>query len=275
MRHRGVPPDDEVELRQLPPVVNPGRNEAHQGQRRDSHNLRADPRGRLDLLRKPRSQRPHRIQTPITCNTCKPHLARVGGCQGEDLYTRHFRKRLIFDLNMRIDELNCKQRVAWIDCLKTLAIFLVLWGHCIQLLQNGEMHWNNDVYSFIYGFHMPLFMAISGFFSKNLLKLDITSLLRKKGIQFLFPVIVWGSLAWGLDTFGARTSGMSIQYAIVFRYLWFLKSIFICVCLFYFAFKICKGLGGGIISSNFKSGDILFSSSIYVPLFSLWISAVY
>ena len=70
--------------------------------------------------------------------------------------------------------MNNKKRIEWIDYLKAFACFLVVLGHLIQSLQKA----NIDKYQyiteyinwFIYLFHMPLFMCMSGvlYFRKNL-----------------------------------------------------------------------------------------------------------
>lgn len=51
-----------------------------------------------------------------------------------------------------------KDRVYWIDYLKAFAIFLVVLGHS-GLDDDGWLK------SWIYGFHMPLFVFVSGFFA--------------------------------------------------------------------------------------------------------------
>ena len=52
----------------------------------------------------------------------------------------------------------------YINIVKGLAIFLMLWGHCIQYLAQGSFDFfENSVFKFIYSFHMPLFMIISGY----------------------------------------------------------------------------------------------------------------
>lgn len=54
-----------------------------------------------------------------------------------------------------------------LDNLKGIAIFLVVWGHSLQYLNNGEFDFfENSLFQVIYSFHMPLFMVISGFFQK-------------------------------------------------------------------------------------------------------------
>jgi len=48
------------------------------------------------------------------------------------------------------------------DIIKGYAIFLVVLGHVIQ---NFGLDWqSNGLELFIYSFHMPLFMAVSGHF---------------------------------------------------------------------------------------------------------------
>lgn len=48
-------------------------------------------------------------------------------------------------------------RYNWVDWSKSIAIFLVIWGH--MPMQSG-------IYTFIYSFHMPLFFLISGYLYK-------------------------------------------------------------------------------------------------------------
>ncbi len=76
-------------------------------------------------------------------------------------------------------------RIAFIDRMKGLAIILVVVGH---LLKTGE---DGIVYQFIYSFHMPLFMFLSGIVVKD--SIPIMKLARKLS-QFLWPFIVVGSL---------------------------------------------------------------------------------
>lgn len=47
-----------------------------------------------------------------------------------------------------------KQRILWIDILRGIAMFLVVYGHTSQ---------NAEIKKYIYAFHMPLFFIISGF----------------------------------------------------------------------------------------------------------------
>lgn len=67
-----------------------------------------------------------------------------------------------------------KNRNQQIDILRGTAVLLMVWGHCIQFgsgseyLQNN-VFFQNNVFKFIYTFHMPLFMALSGYlFNKTI-----------------------------------------------------------------------------------------------------------
>jgi fucose 4-O-acetylase-like acetyltransferase len=59
------------------------------------------------------------------------------------------------------------ERNNFFDSLKFILIFLVVLGHVMEY-EIYENHLRLTVFSFIYTFHMPLFIFISGYFSKNL-----------------------------------------------------------------------------------------------------------
>ena len=58
-----------------------------------------------------------------------------------------------------------EKRIYSFDTLKFLLIFLVLFGHMME--SSRDLSFNSQIYSCIYLFHMPLFIFISGFFSKK------------------------------------------------------------------------------------------------------------
>lgn len=55
------------------------------------------------------------------------------------------------------------KRMWQFDFLKFLSAFLVIFGHA--LLHYGYPRFDHPLCSFIYSFHMPLFMVMSGYFS--------------------------------------------------------------------------------------------------------------
>ena len=83
----------------------------------------------------------------------------------------------------------------YINIVKGLAIFLMLWGHCIQYCIPSDIDFfENPVFKAIYSFHMPLFMLISGYlFYFSSIKRELKELLihRCKG---LMQTIIMGGI---------------------------------------------------------------------------------
>lgn len=127
------------------------------------------------------------------------------------------------------------ERIRSLDLLKFLAIFLVVWGHVIQHIPTGEPA-QNPVYRLIYSFHMPLFMAIAGFFAVSVKKYSISKLLSKKGIELLLPAICIGGIVAAVDILSNTPIHKTI-HSFIFC-IWFLKSLFICYILYYAASSI-------------------------------------
>lgn len=59
-----------------------------------------------------------------------------------------------------------KERIQKWDILKFFLIFLVVFGHMLDVFPNPA-DWMKSVFLFIYTFHMPVFIFISGMFSKR------------------------------------------------------------------------------------------------------------
>ena len=68
-------------------------------------------------------------------------------------------------------------------------MFLVLWGHAIQHLSPAAYD-ENPMYIFIYSFHMPLFMMVSGFFAGSVIDREWRDTFGKKFVQLILPTII-------------------------------------------------------------------------------------
>ncbi|WP_254411882.1 acyltransferase family protein [Dyadobacter diqingensis] len=86
-----------------------------------------------------------------------------------------------------------KNRVAYIDHLKGISILLVVVGHFIQY--NTIESKDSRLFSFIYSFHMPLFMFISGYVAylsiNERIFQNYSSFLLKKIRSLLVPFFAW------------------------------------------------------------------------------------
>ena len=62
------------------------------------------------------------------------------------------------------------ERLIWADSLKGWLILLVILGHAIQCTLGADCE-NNHVWNLIYSFHMPAFMAVSGWLAYRVITL--------------------------------------------------------------------------------------------------------
>lgn len=80
-----------------------------------------------------------------------------------------------------------KTRDYWFDNAKALLILSVVVGHFATSSQMNGQEWVNDIAKFIYFFHMPVFMIISGRFSRGRVERKET---EKAVCQLLFPYAI-------------------------------------------------------------------------------------
>ena len=121
------------------------------------------------------------------------------------------------------------KRIVYLDLVKLFTIYLVILGHVIAMMVNGYSV-GGRLYAFIYSFHMPLFMLLSGYFvSSRLGEMPIVALIKKKGRQLLLPSItctliccVYICLTQEHPNYRDEMIGNS----------WFLKTLFVYYVLF-------------------------------------------
>lgn len=134
-----------------------------------------------------------------------------------------------------------------LDLLKAFAIFCVVWGHSIQYFGRSSWFFDNPVFAFIYSFHMPLFMFISGYFSLSAFKRKPIDFFRHKFMQLLLPCLSWGLIMYfSLELMG-RNSQLSFE-GLLSSY-WFLTACFLSYALIYLLRLATKSLWVTVIIS--------------------------
>lgn len=154
-----------------------------------------------------------------------------------------------------------------LDNLKGLLIFLVVFGHSLELIK--EQHIIISVaYIFIYLFHMPAFVFISGYFSKNLEKAR-ESAFTTFFLPFILFNTLWNVLAVLFTQDRALFSFMTPGWA-----LWYLLSMFewriMLKDLVKVKFILPISLIVGLFSGLFGEFDALLSISrtlVFFPFF--------
>lgn len=133
-----------------------------------------------------------------------------------------------------------------IDIIKGIAIFLVLWGHCIQSIAGDEGFFSNWVIRIIYSFHMPLFMVMSGYLFQRTSQKDFLTILKGKLIALGIPFIIWNLLLYLrkcifiLMNTHRFAFDFSEMVSALFSGLWFLKSLFIITIITFFVVRRCN-----------------------------------
>lgn len=126
-----------------------------------------------------------------------------------------------------------KERIAYIDYIKAIAIFLVVMGHTISLLWGTENGSDEIIYRIIYSFHMPLFMFVSGLCAyKSDVNWNCKSwffAVRKKSKQLLWPYIIWGVVTTTLVGSNFIDGALRVTHGGA----WFLLCLFEIFVVFY------------------------------------------
>lgn len=140
---------------------------------------------------------------------------------------------------------NKSERELLPDLLRGFAIILVVLGHCIQegsgeAYRTEQLYFNDRLYQFIYSFHMPLFMMISGYLSWKGIegakeKSARISLLKRRARSLLIPIFAWTALDYVRILIVNHLNGEPQPEALVFVYfynalsnLWFLWAVWWC-----------------------------------------------
>jgi fucose 4-O-acetylase-like acetyltransferase len=111
------------------------------------------------------------------------------------------------------------KRLAALDNAKFLLIGLVILGHLIERIKYGNPA-IKGTFLFIYSFHMPAFVFISGFLSKK------DSDLKKDAFRLLVPLLIFHMIYCALESFlFLKPLPLSFVLTTPFFPLWFLLSL--------------------------------------------------
>lgn len=127
------------------------------------------------------------------------------------------------------------ERDEYWDLVKTLLIFLVIWGHCIQFLQfPGDVFtapfWEEPLFKGIYLFHMPLFIAISGYFAAASIRKHGKNILLRYGYRLIIPCFTYALIHMGTEWIRHIPVMHPCEEVSI---LWFLIVVFESTCLYY------------------------------------------
>lgn len=128
-------------------------------------------------------------------------------------------------------------RISWADALKGFLMILVVLGHSIQaVVQDGC--YNNHLWNLIYSFHMPAFIAVSGYLAYGKTRVEGGAILRRAK-QLLVPYFLWGVISFIIrGNYSLKTLLELILYP--GNYLWFLWALFWIFTIFHGCLWVSK-----------------------------------
>ena len=162
-----------------------------------------------------------------------------------------------------------KERLFLLDNIKGILIFLVVFGHSLELYKNEHLIFH-ILYMFIYLFHIPAFVFISGYVSKNVDKCRTTAF-KSFFIPYILFNIIWSIITviftQDLSRFSFITPGWALWYLLsMFFWRIFLKDLIKVRFIIPISFLI--GLGAGIFG-EFNSMLSLSRTLVFSPFFLL------
>ncbi|NJR18130.1 MAG: acyltransferase family protein [Calothrix sp. CSU_2_0] len=166
-----------------------------------------------------------------------------------------------------------KQRNQFLDYTKGILMLLVVYGHAIQYIAyngNGEGFFQDPIFKAIYIFHMPLFMAISGFVSfSSIQKSTFLTVVNKRFANLIVPIICWSILY--TSTFFLIRKDSSIYsffhylFSNVIHSFWFLWALFAAITIIALVKRFGHDKPYGIILSF--CAVLMIPDKVNIPLF--------
>lgn len=149
-----------------------------------------------------------------------------------------------------------RQRDVLPDVLKGFGIVLMVFGHCIQsgsgmaYLENA-CYFEDRWYQFLYSFHMPLFMVISGWYAWGSVRRAKNAAARRTMIKRKCVYLITPNVAWKLIEFAYMSAagiyvygGFGLLCRDIFMgiltsnwFLWAILYSFLLVCLMHYKLR--------------------------------------
>lgn len=140
------------------------------------------------------------------------------------------------------------KRNEFLDIVKFIAIFLVLWGHVIQQSYSaGKVDPNpylDTIYCIIYTVHMPLFMGLCGYFfslSINKVHLCKKDYVKKRIKALIIPMLSFGVIKFLIDVYLKNNDMGIVLYLKDVKDIWFLGDLAVNTIIVYFLMNVLSG----------------------------------
>lgn len=170
------------------------------------------------------------------------------------------------------------RREKYYDVIKGFAIWLVVLGHCWQTFCPG---WENTILAkIIIMFHMPLFIAVSGyFFLSSVCKYSLKDNIKRKFLRLYLPSFSWGLISVIIFLFYKLICHKELEIlyfiSLLFTGMWFLTVLFLISIIgvfiqnYYSKYKYCAWLIIYLIINFLPSYGTFNQLKYLIPYFVL------
>ncbi|MGV8981457.1 acyltransferase family protein [Clostridium sp.] len=181
------------------------------------------------------------------------------------------------DIALKVDG---EGRIFFWDNLKILLIILVVVGHSVDFYTSTS-RMMRDIYIFIYTFHMPLFIFVSGYFSKRVVEGKHLSI--EKVFSFLILYLLMKFSFFILTKYMFGNSEVDFKFLVESGVPWYLLAMSVWFCFTYIlkdikpVFVIVFSILIGIVVGYYKLVSVkdLFSLSRILVFFPYFIAGYY
>lgn len=140
------------------------------------------------------------------------------------------------------------------DILKGILIVLVVVGHALQSCFDTPTVYH-PLFVFIYTFHMPLFVFVSGYFFSSCLKYDFKTLIEKKTMRLIVPMFFYSTILLVLFVTSSSPKTLGKFYEVYVTY-WYLICVYV-LTIAYYLYKVGGGISQMLSNTAFSDNDCI------------------
>ncbi len=145
-------------------------------------------------------------------------------------------------------------------------IFLVVFGHSLEVYKDKSII-IQSIYMFIYLFHMPVFIFVSGYFSKDVDKCR-SKAFRNFFVPYLIFNVIWNLVSIpvvGAENFSITTPGWALWY-LMSMFFWRISLKDLIKVKYIFPISFIIGITAGL-SNDFDTFLSLSRTLFFLPFF--------
>lgn len=153
-----------------------------------------------------------------------------------------------------------KERIAWIDIVKLLAIIAVFCGHFGP--ETGNL------YLFVFQYHVPLFFFVSGIFAGHLEQLSFRKAVKKRFEQIIVPYIFLVMMTM-IVIIVTQENDFITYLKYLKQFFWGIRNRMYAPALWFFSCLFCTSILFEVLRRLLRHKTLLFAAAICIYVLSV------